>query len=267
MKYKNDIDFTYMGNLHNAYYTNELTDEQEIANLLKQFNQYPVSFSAFMPTFFALDYSKKEYLFMTDSVKMLSGHHPKEVLEGGLDWLINDIWQRNFFNIFNTKIFPAFVNFFKTVPQTEHHKYVFSYNNRMKCRNGSWVDILQKASYITSEETGLPLYCLGMFVNISAIKKDNLMVHTIEKIDHPISINNRTIKTDYFYPYEEDALLSRQEKNVLGCMADGLSSKMIAHKLKISENTVSNHRQNMLRKSNTKNVAELVAFAVRNRII
>ncbi|MBC7508933.1 MAG: response regulator transcription factor [Ferruginibacter sp.] len=50
-------------------------------------------------------------------------------------------------------------------------------------------------------------------------------------------------------------------------MADGFSSKQVAAKLKISENTVSNHRQNMLRKTNTKNVAELVAFCIRSRII
>jgi DNA-binding NarL/FixJ family response regulator len=38
-------------------------------------------------------------------------------------------------------------------------------------------------------------------------------------------------------------------------MADGLSSKMIAFKLRISENTIANHRDNMTRKTNTKNVA------------
>jgi DNA-binding CsgD family transcriptional regulator len=45
------------------------------------------------------------------------------------------------------------------------------------------------------------------------------------------------------------------------------SSKMIAAKLHIAENTVANHRKNIMRKTNTENVAQLIAFLVRNRII
>ena len=61
--------------------------------------------------------------------------------------------------------------------------------------------------------------------------------------------------------------MSRRERCVLGYMAEGESSKQIAWRLKISENTVSNHRKNMLRKTNTKNVAELIAFACRRDLI
>jgi DNA-binding NarL/FixJ family response regulator len=92
------------------------------------------------------------------------------------------------------------------------------------------------------------------------------MIQTIEHYGQE-EANSSIIETNYFYPFEEDKLLSSHEKNILNLMADGFSSKQVAGKLKISENTVSNHRQNMLRKTNTKNVAELVAFAIRSRLI
>lgn len=61
--------------------------------------------------------------------------------------------------------------------------------------------------------------------------------------------------------------LSKQEKTVVSLMADGLSSKQIADKLRISQRTVENHRKNMLRKTGTKSSAELVAVAIRNKLI
>ncbi|QEC74380.1 helix-turn-helix transcriptional regulator [Arachidicoccus ginsenosidivorans] len=50
-------------------------------------------------------------------------------------------------------------------------------------------------------------------------------------------------------------------------MADGLSSKQIAGNLHISENTIANHRKNMLRKTSTGNVAQLIAYACKSSII
>ncbi|HTM97394.1 MAG TPA: LuxR C-terminal-related transcriptional regulator, partial [Pedobacter sp.] len=134
--------------------------------------------------------------------------------------------------------------------------------------NGTYVPILQRGCYITSKETGLPLYSLGMVLDISMFKRDRVMYHTIEKIENNNDILDRhTIQQNYFFPYGEDKLLSNQELNILKYMAEGFSSKQIAGKLKIAENTVANHRKNMLKKTNTKNVAELVAFACKSGLI
>ena len=55
------------------------------------------------------------------------------------------------------------------------------------------------------------------------------------------------------------AKFTRREKEILACLAEGLSSKQIANKLFISEYTVSNHRKNMLQKSGAKSSAQLVS--------
>jgi DNA-binding CsgD family transcriptional regulator len=52
--------------------------------------------------------------------------------------------------------------------------------------------------------------------------------------------------------------LTHREKEIFYCIADGLSSKQIAGKLAISENTVANHRKNMLLKTGAQNSIELV---------
>ena len=75
------------------------------------------------------------------------------------------------------------------------------------------------------------------------------------------------ILTDHYYPDPEEARLSKREREVLGRLADGLTSKEIAGKLHLSENTVVNHRKNILKKTSTKNVAELIRFAFHKGII
>jgi DNA-binding NarL/FixJ family response regulator len=57
-------------------------------------------------------------------------------------------------------------------------------------------------------------------------------------------------------------VLSKQEKVILNYIVDGLNSQEISEKLKLSVRTVSNHRANILRKTQVKNTAELVRLAV-----
>ena len=55
-----------------------------------------------------------------------------------------------------------------------------------------------------------------------------------------------------------DVVFTQREKEILVLIAQGMSSKQIAGKLSISQNTVSNHRKNMLDKAGAKSSAELV---------
>lgn len=59
----------------------------------------------------------------------------------------------------------------------------------------------------------------------------------------------------------ETSLTSR-EVEILSCIIEGLNTRQIANKLSISENTVANHRKNMLRKRGAKNSAELINIGV-----
>lgn len=57
-------------------------------------------------------------------------------------------------------------------------------------------------------------------------------------------------------------VLSKQEKVILNYIVEGLNSQEISEKLQLSVRTVSNHRANILRKTQVKNTAELVRLAV-----
>lgn len=61
--------------------------------------------------------------------------------------------------------------------------------------------------------------------------------------------------------------LSQREKEVLELICKGMSNQEIADQLYISKRTVEKHRANLLAKTNTKNTAQLVMFAVENKLI
>lgn len=61
--------------------------------------------------------------------------------------------------------------------------------------------------------------------------------------------------------------LTDREFQVMGLIANGESASSIAAKLSVSKNTVSNHRNNILRKMNLKNNSDITRYALQNGII
>lgn len=61
--------------------------------------------------------------------------------------------------------------------------------------------------------------------------------------------------------------LTKREKEILQCIADGLTNPQIAEKLFISTDTVETHRKNLHSKLNVKNSAMLVRFALENKLL
>lgn len=66
--------------------------------------------------------------------------------------------------------------------------------------------------------------------------------------------------------FDEDYLTNR-EREVLELICQQLSTNEIAEKLFISSRTVEGHRNNLLLKTESKNVAGLVVYAIQNKIV
>lgn len=65
----------------------------------------------------------------------------------------------------------------------------------------------------------------------------------------------------------ESAALSKRELQVLEEICKGLSNQEIADTLFISKRTVDKHRANLLSKTNSKNTANLIMYAIKNKLI
>jgi len=79
------------------------------------------------------------------------------------------------------------------------------------------------------------------------------------------------VKTIISEPQSEDLdripSLSRREKDIVLLLSKGKSTQEIADELFLSFLTVQTHRRNILQKYKTKNVAELMAFLLKNNLL
>lgn len=76
----------------------------------------------------------------------------------------------------------------------------------------------------------------------------------------------KNIRTTY-KDQEVTEALSDREMEVLIQICNGLSNNEIAENLHISKRTVDKHRANLLDKTNSKNTAHLVMYAIKNKLI
>lgn len=218
-----------------------------------------------LPMIYLVDYSSGQYLTMSRAVKMLLGYEPENFTENGLAFTVEN-YHRADLRVFNEQIFPDRLSFLKKIPPAEHVNYIFSYNYRVRNKEKKYTNILQRNCFIRSDEKGNPLLSLGMVVNVDHFKNENPVIQVIDKLGSPGEASE-TVYKKAFYLHEEDKLFTAREKEVLLWTADGFTSKEIADKLYLSENTIINHRRNMQIKSNTKNVAALISYAYRQGII
>ena len=103
------------------------------------------------------------------------------------------------------------------------------------------------------------------------------MLNTIKEVAHKGFYYNETVmrvihkdiisSTKNAKSTLDDDFLTVREKEVLELICQQLSTSEIAEKLFISPRTVEGHRNNLLLKTQSKNVAGLVVYAIQNKII
>ncbi len=61
--------------------------------------------------------------------------------------------------------------------------------------------------------------------------------------------------------------LSKREIEIIALISEGLTNKQIAHQLHVSSHTIMTHRKNIMQKLGISNTANLVMFAVKQKIV
>jgi len=144
-------------------------------------------------------------------------------------------------------------NFFRDrIAREKLLSYKMNYSFRSRMKNGEYALLNHQAILLTLDEDGRS----GKSLNI----------HT--RIDHLSNLNTRKIsliglngEPSYLNMSLEERSLpsfSKREKQILKLISKGLSSNEIAEKLFIASMTVKKHRQNILKKTDFKNIMQLI---------
>jgi DNA-binding CsgD family transcriptional regulator len=139
------------------------------------------------------------------------------------------------------------------------HKITFSIDFRIKTSEGNYLRVNSLTSSFKLDRHGNLVYAISLLTDIDHIKKSNNISYSWSGIDSS-SFSLDDLKNP-------PQIFSKRETDILKYLVNGLKGNEIAKKLNITGHTVISHRKNMLRKTRTKNTAELVHFAVSKGLI
>lgn len=167
------------------------------------------------------------------------------------------------FELFNKQVFPGQVQFLSTLPPADRHKYVFTLRFCKSGANGMTNYLVLQTRYLNCTLRGWPVLSEHALMQAGGGREQVPMQQTIAEYE-PLSGNiGPVIETKPCSLQEEKPFFSKREREILVLSMEGLTYKAIAARLFIAEGTVIQHRKKLLKKSGTRNIAELVAFAIR----
>src|SRR5947209_7562086 len=236
-------------------------------SILEHYQVRGNSISRFAPVVFMVDYTSQKYIYVNEACLDVLGFSPGYFIEGNLE-VYNDRIHPLDFDIINNKVFPECLEYIKTIAFDRYHDFVFSYNYRIRNVKNDYIIVLQRFSYIAGTIKGMPPGVIGVIYDISNFKNDISVIYTIEEIrNHENSMNVDLIFKKNYQIEESIASFSVREVDILKRMAEGKCSKQIADGLKLSINTIHNHRNRKLKKRYCKNSTELLCYALKKGFI
>ncbi len=142
----------------------------------------------------------------------------------------------------------------RTIPRHELPEYRFVLIYRFRRGDGKYIHLLEEQMCMAHSSGHYRFFHL--YRDITA-ERPFIRVH-LEWLRYQ---NGVYLKVNSYAPASPEIYFSQRETEVLQLIKEGYSSKAIADTLCISINTVRNHRSNLFRKTQAKNMVELLNYA------
>ncbi|MGC1243886.1 MAG: LuxR C-terminal-related transcriptional regulator [Chryseosolibacter sp.] len=233
---------------HNNHDLTERTGELQQFGVMQDKMESYTDSSAF---FFMLDFSKMKFIYVSKSVKKITGYHAEDFLNDGFSFCCK-IWHPKDAGILKQLHQKLFAYYYAT-PINERTKLKFSYNLRLKRKDSAYMNVLQQTVFIKVNERGKPLVDFTTITDITPFKKDHHLTLVIQKLNSMGEYEQ--VYKEEFYNY--DFAFTRRQLEIMGLISKGMTTKEIAANLFLSADTVKNHRKNILKMTGSKNVVEV----------
>jgi DNA-binding CsgD family transcriptional regulator len=213
---------------------------------------------------YMLNYKTMKYIYLSPSFTNILGYDIGDPMNEGTQFFYNIIHPDDLKELMENT-FKKILEFYYDCPIEDRKKIRCTYDYRVKRKDGKYVRLLQQTLVVEIDNEGNPVCDIGIISDITEYKKDTKIKVSVSKYDQELGFV--TMNNPQPTPESKPDRVSERELEILKLLMQGYSSKKIADELHISVNTVRNHRQNLLEKTKTKNIAELITFALSNSLI
>jgi DNA-binding CsgD family transcriptional regulator/PAS domain-containing protein len=239
------------------------------------YGEAPVDYTSFIHSFPAielllnrspcitwiLNVQTAQFDFISRNVKSILGYETTLWKAKGLAFLNEVIHPQDQPRIW--KLFRCIWDLLLALPPNQRKYYQFTGDYRVRKPDGNYVRILEQNTILQQDNQGNITHLLITASNISHWKKSEALVASVTSTENG-SCFCYTSDDDHLSPATQ---LSKREREIVKLLSEGCSSKCIADQLSISFHTVNKHRQNIIEKTQTRNVSEVVHFAFTNGLI
>lgn len=227
---------------------------------LKQYSFFSELANAIPCAIYLLDYTTLSYRYVSEGCKYIIGYTVDECMKWTQPDFIKKCMHPEDAKVFTSQFFEMYIEKFRDVGENDIKNCRFSFNYRGIKKDGTHFKILQQSVVLETNNIGYPLLSLGILIDITAHKLDNNMVFSSTHFN--LETGFQTISSNTFA--NEAHNLTAREKEIIKHIIFGHSTHEISKLLHISALTVNAHRRNINKKTNSKNIAELINFAVNN---
>ena len=223
-------------------FTGEITPDEQTLELMDISNQF----------FAFADFSTQRILYMSPNVKNVLGYDPEEFDLNKIYEIIHPDDRKAVFEI-GKMVLNREMNY---IAGESHSHFTYYLTYRAKMKNGRYTRI--------SRTISRHIHPVGGIYELVVIR-DISHVHCGTKV---------TFSLLGLRPFREmpgvaggSPVISKREQEIIYHISRGLTSRRIAYELNISEFTVNTHRKNIMRKTGTNNLVDMLIFAASNGII
>ncbi|MDX5403888.1 MAG: LuxR C-terminal-related transcriptional regulator [Bacteroidota bacterium] len=210
--------------------------------------------------YYVFDYFAFEFMYVHPSVENVLGVKPEAFT---MEEFLSRIHPEDV-PIIEKREKAAMEFYFHRLPKEKFLSYKTVYPIRLRTNEGGYRQMLHQSLPLSVDEDGQVTHILGVHSDIGFLNPSGPpSVSFIGLNGEPSHLQMGIEGSTYLKPLS-GVEFTKRELEVARRIAQGMKSKEVAAELNISVETVNTHRRNLLRKTESRNVAELIGKFIRN---
>jgi DNA-binding CsgD family transcriptional regulator len=195
------------------------------------------------------------YDYFSPNVEEFTGYSPNDFKTGGLKFAMSLVHQDHV-SIYSKELLPLMYKYIAMYVLKGRIKDLrFSYNFKIKNKSGNYMWAMHNMSIYKTNKWNIPLQFITYISDFSEFKLDDCITLCVSKKEME---QIKPILTKTFYPEKAMFKLTERELDILAKIMEGKTSLEIAQEFSLSIHTINTHRKNMLEKTQSKNISQLI---------
>ena len=250
----------YLNRINGVLTEKKIPDYKKLMSNLKAVSQMS---SVLNSTIFILDHRTNEFLFLSENSFEIQGYTHEEIYQlGPLKYL--ELMHPTDSKIISEIIYPEGMKAVQNIPKLFLKKFKVSFTHRLIQKDGSYIKLKKQFTTLLFDEHKNSLVKFGTNSKYESDSDD-----IVSEISYQGPFNKYIILQKKTYPVDSEynTLLTPKELEIVKLVSEGLSSKEIASKTGKSIETVNTQRKNIISKTNTQSMTDVVVMAMKNKWI